>query len=157
MRVQAILVLALFLTVRTVAQGAAKHPTQAQCKFSDGETITVMYSSEETRTLRLLTGESLVTIKGVDVPAGEYTVYPTRDAQNNWTLMMRKQIAKGEAWALPPLPMSVKAAPSSAGNFPVSFDRTGGSCMMHWSPEKSGVLLSLEFAVKNADLPTLTQ
>ena len=115
-----------------------------------------MYSSEETRTFRLVTDGSLVTIKGIDVPAGEYTVFPTRDAQNNWTLTMRKQTEKGEAWALPPLPMSVKTAPSSAGNFPVSFDPTGGSCMMHWSPEKSEALLSLEFTVKNTDLP-LTQ
>ena len=157
MRAQAILALALFLTVRTAAQGAPKRPTQAQCKFSDGETITVTYSSELTRTFRLVTDGSLVTIKGVDVPAGEYTVFPAKDAQNNWTLTMRKQTEKGESWALPPLPMSVKTATSSAGNFPVSFDPTGGSCMMHWRPEKSGVLLSLEFAVRNTDLPTLTQ
>lgn len=157
MRLQTILALALFLTVRTAAQDAAKHPTQAECKFSSGETITVMYSSEQAKTFRLMTDGSLITIKGVDVPAGEYTVFPTRDAQDNWTLTMRKQTEKGESRALPPLPMSVKTAPVSTGIFPVSFDQTGGSCMMHWRPEKSGVSLSLEFAVRNTDLPTLRQ
>jgi len=157
MRPRTILALALFLTVRTAAHGTLKRPPQAQCEFSDGKTITVMYSSEQTRTLRLVTDETLVTIKAVDIPAGEYTVVPARDAQNNWTLMMRKQTEKGESWALPPLPMSVKTATSPAEGFPVSFDQTGGSCMMHWRPEKSGVSLSLEFAVRNTDLPTLTQ
>jgi hypothetical protein len=157
MRARTILALALFLTVRMAAHGTSKHPTQAQCEFSDGKTITVTYSSEQTRTLRLVTDENLVTIKAVDIPAGEYTVFPARDAQNNWTLTMRKQAEKGESWALPALPMSVKTAALPTGGFPVSFDQTGGSCMMHWHPEKSQVLLSLEFAVRNTDLPTLTQ
>ena len=157
MRARTILALALLLTVRTAAHGTSKRPTQAQCDFSDGKTITVMYSSERTRTLRLVTDENLITIKAVDIPAGEYTVFPARDAQNNWTLTMRKQTEKGESWALPPLPMSVKPATLPTGGFPVSFDQTGGSCMMHWRPEKSGVSLSLEFVVRNTDLPTLTQ
>ena len=157
MRARTILALALFLTVRTAAQVLLKVPTRAQCKFSSGETITVMYPSEQAKTFRLVTDANLVTIKAVDVPAGEYTIFPARDAQNNWTLTMRKQTEKGEAWALPPLPMSVKTATGSAGGFPVSFDQTGGSCMMHWRPEKPHVSLSLEFAVRNTDLPILTQ
>ena len=156
MRERAILALALLLTVRTVAHDGPKHPTQAKCKLSGGETITVMYSSERTRTFKLITDASLITIKGIGVPAGEYTVFPSRDSQNNnWTLTMRKQTEKDESSALPPLPMSVKSSTLPAGAFPVSFEQTGGSCMMHWSPEKSEVLLSLEFTVKNTDLPTL--
>ena len=157
MRPKTIFALALFLTVQTAAQDVPKRSTQAQCKFSSGETITVMYFSERPKTFRLMTDGSLVTIRGLDVPAGEYTVFPARDAQNNWTLTMR-QTEKGEAWALPPLPMSVKTATiSTGGGFPVSFDQTGGSCMMHWRPEKPHVSLSLEFAVRNTDLPILTQ
>jgi len=158
MNARTILALALFLTVRTAAQVVLKVPTKAQCKFSSEETITVMYPSEGMKTFRLVTDGNLITIKAVDVPAGEYTVFPARDAQNNWTLTMRKQTEKGESWALPPLPMSVKkTATVSTEGFPVSFDQTGGSCMMHWRPEKSQVSLSLEFAVRNTDLPTLTQ
>jgi hypothetical protein len=157
MRVRTFLALALFLIVRTAAQATSKGPTQARCEFSDSQTITVTYSSEQTRTFRLVTDGNLITIKAVDVPAGEYSIFPTRDAQNNWTLTMRKQAEKGESRALPPLPMSLeKTATLPAGRFPVSFEQTGGSCMMHWRPEKSEVSLSLEFAVRNTDLP-LTQ
>jgi len=154
MRAQTILALALFLTVRAAAQ-EPKRPTQAQCKLSGGETITVISSSERTRIFKLITNASLITIKGIDVPAGEYTVFPSRDSENNWTLTMSKQTGNGESSALPPLPMSVKSSTLPAGAFPVSFEQTGGSCMMHWSPDKSEVLLSLEFTVKNTDLPLI--
>jgi hypothetical protein len=144
----------------TVAQanadnGALQRRTLAQCKFPDGAMITVTYSSEQTKALRMTTDGPLITIKGISVPMGKYTVSPAKDSQNNWTLTMRKQTRSGEPSALPPLPMSVATSTPHVGNFPVSFDQTGGSCMMHWSQEKSDILLSLEFVEMNADLPVL--
>jgi hypothetical protein len=127
-------------------------PTQAQCKFPDGATITVTYSYERTNALKMATDEPLITIKGISVPVGEYTLSPAKDSQNNWVLTMKKQTRNGKPSALSPLPMSVTTSTLRAGNFSVSFDQTGGSCMMHWTQEKSNILLSLEFIEMNADL-----
>jgi hypothetical protein len=103
----------------------------------------------------LATDESLVTVKGMSVPAGDYTVFPARDSHKNWALTMRKQTGKGQSLELPPVPMSVTTPALPLGNVTVSFDQTGGSCMMHWASEKSNILLSLEFTKKNADLPVM--
>jgi hypothetical protein len=158
MNAKAMLALTLFLTIRAASEDSAKRQTQAQCKFSDGVTITVTYSSDRTSALKLETDGPLITVKGIDVPIGEYIVMPARDSQNDWTLTMKKQTASGETKvALPSLPMSVTTSKLRVGNFPVSFDQSGGSCMMHWSQDKSNILLSLEFAERNTDLPTITQ
>jgi hypothetical protein len=151
MNAKTILALALFLAVRTAAQDVPKRQTQAQCRFADGETITLTHSSGRTKAFRFQTDGTLVTINGIRVPEGEYTISPAKDSLNNWTLAM-KQIGSAETSALPPLPMSVTTSTSHMGNFPVSFDQTGGSCMMYWRQEKSDILLSLEFTEKNADL-----
>jgi len=138
--------------VRDPSQGALQRRTLAQCKFADGAMITVTYSSERTKALRMATDGALITIKGISVPVGEYTLSPSKDPQDNWTLTMRKETRSGEASALPPLPMTVATSTPRVGNFPVSFEQSGGSCMMHWSQEKSDLLLSLEFTEMNADL-----
>jgi len=158
MNAKAILALSLFLAVRAASEDLPKQPTQAQCKFLDGVTITVVYASDQTRALKLETDGPLITVKGIDLPIGEYTVIPARDSHNNWTLTMKKQTASGETRvALPSLPMSVTTSRLHVGNFPVSFDQSGGSCMMHWSQDKSNILLSLEFTERNTDLPALAQ
>ena len=126
---------------------------QAQCKFSDGKAITVTYSSES-KTYRLVTSENLVTVQGINVPAGDYTVLLGWDHDDKYTLRMR-QTKKGQAQNLPPIPMSVSTSPLSVESFLVSFDQTGGSCMMHWGAKTSNLLFSLEFTQKNADLPVL--
>ena len=150
MRVQAVVAFGLLLAVRAASQEAPKLPAQAQCKFSDGTTITVAYSYER-KSYLLGTDGSLVTIRGLRVPAGDYAVLPTKDGDNNWTLKMRKQILKIGDWVLPPLPMSVATRSLPAENFPVAFDQTGGSCMMYWRQKSS--VLSLEFTRENTDMP----
>jgi len=52
-------------------------------------------------------------------------------------------------------PISVTTSGLPIENPEVSFDHTGGSCMMHWSQKKSGTALGLEFTEKNADTPLL--
>jgi hypothetical protein len=154
MRATIIVAFVWFLALRAASQDLPKPQTQARCKFSDGSTITVAYSSEH-KNYRLATDESLVTVRGMSVPAGAYSVFPARDAHNNWTLTMRKQNEKGRSSELPPVPMSVAIPALPVGNLTVSFDETGGSCMMHWASEKSNLVLSLEFTEKNTDLPVM--
>ncbi len=150
MRARAILAFALFLTVRAAAQEVPKPPRQAQCRFSDGSTITVTYSYEGSGYL-LFTDGSLVTVKGVQVPAGNYTMFPAKESDNDWTLKMSKPTMGKGTWVLPPLPMSVATPALGVGDFPISFEQTGGSCTMYWSQKKSDTVLSLEFTKENAD------
>jgi hypothetical protein len=147
MKAKTILALATFLTLRAVAQDSPK----SQCKFSDGKTIRIMQSSEPAGSVRFSTDGSLVTVKGMSVPAGDYIALPAWDSHNNWTLRMNKGNGKE---GLLPLPMSA-TTPARPIDKPISFDSTGGSCTLHWRLEKSNTLLSLEFAEKNTDMPLL--
>lgn len=155
MGAKTILTFALFLAVRTASPEVPQPPSQSQCKFSDGSTIKVTYFSEQAGTTQLVTDESLVTVKGISVPAGDYIVSPARDSHNNWTLTMRRKTGKNGSSQLPPIPMSATTAALPIENIKVSFDQTGGSCMMHWGMEKSNVVLSLEFTQRNTDMPVL--
>jgi hypothetical protein len=162
MRTTAVLAFLLCLTLRLISQELGKPQAQAQCKFSDGSTIRVTHISER-KTYELATDEDLLTVKGMSVPAGHYAVLPAKDPRNDsWTLKMRSESAKGESRELPPVPMSVirrvmlkRLEPSalSVVTFTVSFNQTGGSCMMHWRSDKPNMMLSLEFTEKNTDLP----
>jgi hypothetical protein len=112
----------------------------------------VSYSYER-KSYLFTTDGSLVTIRGVRVPSGDYAVSTAKDQDNNWTLRMRKQILKTDDWVLPPLPLSVATKALPVGNIPVVFDQTGGSCMMYWRQKDSNSLLSLEFTRENTDMP----
>jgi len=149
MKAKTMLVLVTFLALRAAAQDSPK--SQTQCKFSDGKTIRIMYSSKPAGSARLSTEGILVTVKGMTVPAGDYIVLPAWDSHNNWTLRMNKQNGKD---GLLPLPMSA-TTPAPPIDNPISFDSTGGSCTLHWRLEKSNTLLSLEFAERNTDMPVL--
>jgi hypothetical protein len=152
MRAQAILAFALFLMVRAASQDAPRLPAQAQCKFSDGTKISVLYSYER-RSYLFTTDGSLITIRGVRVPSGDYTFSPAKSQDNNWTLRMRKQVLKTGDWGLPPLPMSVATKALPVGSLPVVFDQTGGSCMMYLKQKDLNLLLSVEFTRENTDMP----
>jgi|SRR5579859_512546 len=151
-KTQMVLMFALLLVVRAASQDAPKAPGLSQCKFSDGTKISVTYSNERKKYL-FTTDGSLVTIRGVRVPSGDYAVSPTRDQDNNWTFTMRKQILKTGDWVIPSLPMSVATKALPVGSLPVVFDQTGGSCMMYWRQKDSNSLLSLEFTRENTDMP----
>jgi hypothetical protein len=158
----AVLAFLLWMTLRLASQELGKPQAQAQCKFSDGNTITVTHIPGR-KTYELATDEDLLTVKGMSVPAGHYAVLPSQDPQNDsWTLKMRSESTKGETRELPPAPMSVirrimlkRLEPSAlpVASWTVSFDQTGGSCMMRWRSDKPNMVLSLEFTVKNTDLP----
>ena len=99
------------------------------------------------------TDGSLVTIRGIRVPSGDYAVMRAKDQDNIWTLRMRKQVLKIGDRVLPPLPMSAATKALPVGNLPVVFDQTDGSCMMYWRQKESNSLLSLEFTRENTDTP----
>ena len=152
-------------------------PAQAQCKFSDGKTITVDYSSPRMKGRKIfgelvpygqvwrtganeatafVVNESLVAAKGTNIPAGSYTIFtvPTAD---KWTLIVSKHTGE---WGIPykyeseevaRVPMSVSKTPAPVENFTISFDQTGGGCTMQLSWENTQA--SVEFTEKNADVP----
>ena len=154
MKIKMLLASVFFLALQGASQDTPKPQTQAQCKFADGKKVTVTYSSEHGN-YQLSTEENLITVKGIHVPAGDYTIVRAGDRENQYNLIMRRQTSTGRSWDLPRLPLSASTSDSPVGNFAVSFDQTGGSCVMHWRSEKSNLLLSLEFAEKNTDLPVI--
>jgi Protein of unknown function (DUF2911) len=151
-------------------------PAQAQCKFSDGKTITVDYSSPRMKGRKIfgelvpygqvwrtgandattfVTDENLFAAK-TSIPAGSYTIFtiPTAD---KWTLIINKKTGewgipyKYESEELARILMSVSKTPAPVENFTISFDHTGGSCTMRLSWENTQA--SVEFTEKNADVP----
>ena len=162
MRTTVVLAFLMCLTLRLFPQDPGRPETEAQCKFSDGNTGRVTRIPER-KTYELATAEDLLTVRGMSVPAGRYTVRPAKDSRDgSWTLKMRSASAKGESRELPPVPMSVSRSAGSrqlepsglpGGSSTVSFDQTGGSCMMHWRSDTPNMVLSLEFTEKNTDLP----
>jgi hypothetical protein len=153
MRVKTTLISVMFLTLQAAAQDTPK--AQSQCNFPDGKKIRVTPISERAGSTELATDESLVTVKGIGVPAGDYVVSPSKDSNNNWSLMMRNKAGKGSSSELPPVPMSATTTASPIEKLKVFFDQTGASCTMRWGIGKSNILLSLEFAERNTDMPVL--
>jgi hypothetical protein len=152
MKTAALLTLVLLATPG-ISQDAVSSPSHAQCRFSDGSTITVTYSPQQ-RQFRFSTPEALLSVPGVSVPAGDYTASPGRDSHGRWTLTMTKPIARKGLFVLA-FPMALTDSPMPAENSGVSFDQTGGSCVMHLSQEKSDTVLSLVFTKKNMDMAVL--
>ena len=176
----AILFVFTFCIVSSAQEDKSKRPSppaQAQCKFSDGKTITVDYSSPRVRGRKIfgelvpygkvwrtganeattfVTNENLITVKGTNIPPGSYTIF-TVPSSDTWTLIINKHTGqwgipyKYESEELARVPMSVTKLSSPVENFGISFDHTGGSCTIRigWENRQA----SLEFAEKNTDLP----
>jgi hypothetical protein len=156
-------------------------PAQAQCKFADGKTITVDYSSPRAKGRKIFGGlvpygevwrtganeattfvvdENLAAAKGTNIPAGSYTIFtvPTAD---KWTLIISKHSGewgipyKYESEELARVPMSVSKTSAPVENFTIAFEQTGGGCTMHLSWETTQA--SVEFREKNTDVPLTPQ
>jgi hypothetical protein len=137
------------LALATVACAQKPSPAaQAQCKFSDGKTITVDYSSPRMRGRKIFgdlvpygevwrTGANEATtfvttanvsVGGKSVPAGSYTIF-TVPNQGNWTLIVNKKTGE---WGIPynyqadelvRVGMQVSQTPSAVENFTIAFDQ----------------------------------
>lgn len=156
------------------AQDKSKRPSppeQAQCKFSDGKTITVDYSSPRAKGRKIFgelvpyaevwrTGANeattFVTTAGVsadgrDVPAGTYTIF-TVPEQNKWTLIVNKKTGewgipyKYESEELVRIPMSVSKTSGPVENFTIKFDQGGSACTLNISWEETQA--SVKFSEK---------
>lgn len=141
-------------------------PAKAACKFADGKTIAVNYSSPRMRGRKVF-GDLVpfgevwragaddatsfvpnvdVVVGGKNVPAGRYTLF-TLPTETKWTLIVSKQIGE---WGIPypgaqhdfaRMEMKVGKLPTPLENFTISFDQTGTSCTMKldWETTRASI------------------
>jgi len=165
----------LILTLTTLGfaqQDKSKRPSppaQAQCKLSDGKTITVDYSSPRAKGRKIFgelvpygevwrTGANeattfvttaALTAGSVSVPAGSYTIF-TVPNQDKWTLIINKKTGewgipyKYEADELGRADMKASATSSPVENFTISFHQMGNGCTLNMSWEKTQASIELK-------------
>ena len=136
-------------------------PASAECKFSDGKTIKVDYSSPRVRGRKIFgeasekalvpygeiwrTGankattfvsDANLTVGGKAVAAGNYTIFTIPKA-DKWTLIVNKKTAewgipyKYEADELARVDMKVSKTSAPVENFTIAFDQAGSKCTLH--------------------------
>ena len=141
-------------------------PAKGTCKFADGKTINVAYSSPRMRGRKIfgdlvpygevwragaddatsfVTSTDLV-VGGKNVPAGSYTLFvlPT---QTKWTLIVSKQTGEfgipypGEQFDFARIEMKLSKLPSPLENFTISFDQAGTTCTMKldWETTRASI------------------
>jgi Protein of unknown function (DUF2911) len=168
-----IAILAVFLLSLTLLAAAQQDksqrpspPANAECKFPDGKTIKVDYSSPRMRGRKIFGGlepygkvwrtganeatsfvtDADLTVSGKEVPAGSYTIF-TIPNPDKWTLIINKKTGewgipyKYEADELARLDMQVSKTPAPVENFTIAFDQMGDACNMRldWENTRSAV------------------
>ncbi|HVA94970.1 MAG TPA: DUF2911 domain-containing protein [Candidatus Dormibacteraeota bacterium] len=144
-------------------------PAMTACKFVDGKTITVHYSSPRMRGRRIFGGlvpygevwraganqattfvtQSDVVVGGKTVPAGSYTLFALPTA-TKWTLIISKRTGE---WGIPypgekddfaRMEMKVSKLPSPLENFTISFEQAASSCTLHldWEMTRASINIS---------------
>jgi hypothetical protein len=146
-------------------------PANATCRFSDGKTITVDYSSPRVRGREIFghlvpygqvwilgANEATtfdtaanVTAGGTDVPAGNYTLFAIPNL-NSWTLIFskstREEIGRmsyypGQSSDFARVPMTSSKLPLKQEDFTISFVPGGNSCMMRFDWELTRASISI--------------
>jgi hypothetical protein len=141
-------------------------PAKAECKLSNGKTVTIDYSSPRAKGRKIF-GELVpygqvwraganeatsfvtsgdITVGGTAVPAGKYTIFAIPD-QNKWKLVISKKTGEwGTAYPGPDNDLAridMKASKTSAPveNFTIAFDEAGSSCTlrMEWENTRASV------------------
>ena len=141
---------------------------KAECKLSDGKTITVNYSSPRMKGRKIFgdlvpygqvwrTGANeatsfvttaALTVEGKDIPAGNYTMF-TIPEKDKWTLIINKHTGewgipyKYESEDLARVPMTVSSTSSPVENFTIAFDQAGNACSMNLSWENTQASVKL--------------
>lgn len=151
--------------ISTAAQ-VVSPPAQTSCKFTDGKTITVHYSSPRMRGRKIFGdlvpyGEvwragadeatSFVTnvdvlVGGKPVPAGKYSLF-TLPTSAKWTLILSKQTGEwgipypGEKYDFARMEMKVSKLSSPLENFTISFDSAGTTCTvkLDWETTRAAI------------------
>ena len=168
----AVLIIFILCVVAAAQQDKSKRPSppaQAQCKFSDGKTVTVDYSSPRMRGRKIFGGlvpygevwrtgandattfvpTADVTVDGKEVSAGKYTIF-TVPEQGKWTLIINKHTGewgipyKYESEELARVPMQVSKTSAPVENFTISFSQNGSACtlQMSWENAQASVQIS---------------
>jgi len=154
------------LAIPSKSQEVLSPPAKAACKFADGKTITVAYSSPRMRGRKIFSdlvpfGEvwrtgadnatSFVTkadliAGGKNIPAGSYTLF-TLPTQSKWILIISKQTGEwgipypGEKFDFARMEMKVSRLTSPLEKFTISFDQAGTSCTMKldWETTRASI------------------
>jgi len=164
------LILAGFLTWAIPAQcQLPSPPAKAACKFQDGKTIEVNYSSPRMRGRKIfgdlvpfgeewrvgadeatafVTTADLI-VGGKNVPAGRYTLFAL-PARAKWMLIISKKIGEwgipypGKQFDFARIEMKISKLPAPLENFTISFDQTGESCglKLDWEMTRAAVEIS---------------
>ncbi len=144
-------------------------PAKATCKFSDGKTIQVNYSSPRMRGRKIFGGlvpygevwraganeattfetDANLAVGGTNVAAGNYTLFALPNP-DSWKLIISKETAEwgipypGEEHDLARIPMQVSKLPSPVENFTIHFDQSGGACTMNldWETTRASIKIT---------------
>jgi Protein of unknown function (DUF2911) len=165
----AAIVLSAAPATRSRAQGqVSSPPAKAECKFADGKTVHVDYSSPRMRGRKIF-GELVpygevwraganeattfvidagVNVGGKSVPAGSYTLFtlPTADA---WTLIISKRTGEwgipypGESYDFGRVPMKLSKLDGPLENFTIALDNSGDSCTLRMGWETTGASVEI--------------
>jgi len=145
---------------------AASPPAKADCKFPDGRSIHIDYSSPRMRGRKIFGGlvpygdvwraganeatslviDADVNIGGKTVPHGQYTLFALPNPET-WTLIISKQTGEwgvpypGEQDDFARMPMKVSKLPSPIENFTIAFDQTDRVCTLRleWETTRASV------------------
>ena len=167
---QLVLIPAVLFVIATMApaqmnQDKSKRPSppaSAECKFSDGKTVKIDYSSPRAKGRKIFGGlvpygevwrtgadeattfvaSTNVNVGGTEVPAGSYTIF-TIPGSDKWTLIINKKTGewgipyKYESDELARVPMSVSKTSGPVENFTIGFEQDGRKCSLHLEWENS--------------------
>lgn len=143
----------------------------AGCKFADGKSIAMNYSSPRMRGRKIFgdlvpygevwragadeatmfTTTADLVASGKAIPMGRYTIF-TLPTPSKWMLIVSKQIGEwgipypGERYDLTRAEMKLSKLPSPLENFAITFDATGTACAMKLDWETTRA--SIEFVEK---------
>ena len=163
-----LLVFAAFAPAQMDKSKRLSPPAQTQCKFADGKSITVDYSSPRVKGRKIFGGlvaygevwrtganeaTTFVTtadlmVGGKAVPAGSYTIF-TIPGEDKWTLIVNKKTGewgipyKYEADELARVDMTASQTSSPVENFAISFDEKGTSCTLNIEWENTRASISI--------------
>jgi Protein of unknown function (DUF2911) len=152
-----------------MGEQVASPPAKAECKFTDGKSIHIDYSSPRVRGRKIFGGlvpygepwraganeattfvvDTDVNVDGKTVPRGSYTLFAI-PSPNSWTLIVSKDTGE---WGIPypgeqddfaRVPMKVSKMASPLENFTIAFDQSGGTCSLHmeWDTTRASVDIS---------------
>jgi Protein of unknown function (DUF2911) len=166
-----LMLMILVVTVFATAQDKSKRPSppaSAQCKFGDGKSIKVDYSSPRAKGREIFGGlvpygqvwrtganeattfvtDASLNIGGKDIAAGSYTLF-TVPNKDSWKLIINKKNAewgipyKYEADELGRFDMSASKTAGPVENFTISFHEMGDGCHMYMDWENTRATIEI--------------